>query len=162
MNVNNSIDNSVNGFNHYKKSIKEKSHENTFDNLISKSMSSNEKSYNKDEDTFKKIAPNAPSSVKEAWNKATKETGVNGFGIGEDGKLTHISQLYVMSSNKLLLTGHFGDIFGNSKESAINAVSEALYNVNNPLVPSTDPKIINHKNKEKAFYEAFIRYLKEN
>ena len=160
MNINNCIYNSIGELNYSKKFNKEVSTEVIFDDLINKDASAYNKAQRKNDDAFKSLGPNAPSSVKEAWDKASKETGVNGFGLDKNGKLTHISQLLAKQMSQILYTGRC-DVLGNSKESAINAINEALHNIKNPLASNTDSNIIKHKNKEREFYESFLKYLKE-
>ena len=159
MNIESSANNVITKFKYNEKVTNDILSENTFDNMLIKNTSMDNKVSYKNDNNFKNLAPNAPINVKEAWNKAIEETGVNGFGIGEDGKLTHISQLFVMMTSQRFYTGH-SDVLGNSKESAIKAVQEALYNINNPLIPKTDFKIIEYQKKEKSFYEAFLKNLR--
>lgn len=63
----------------------------SFAETISGKASTEKIDYN--ERAFEYLAPNAPKEVKKAWMEAAKETGVNGMGMGQDGKLTHITAM---------------------------------------------------------------------
>ncbi len=64
-------------------------------------------------DGFDILGASAPGEVKDAWNKAEKESGVNGMAMGSDGRLTQLSQLFVMSmENAYKGGGH--DVLGHS------------------------------------------------
>ena len=102
------------------------------------------------------IGPNAPDEVKDAWNKAEEETGVNGLGMSASGKLSHLSSMFTMQLQNQL-SGRGSDLLGDSKESAIRAAQEALHRLENPIdISYRDP--INDPD-EAAFYKAFIKNL---
>lgn len=92
----------------------------------------------------------APSKVKEAWNKAENESGVNGMAMNSDGMLTQLTQLFVMSVENAH-NGGGRDILGDSVYSAKEAVQKAL---NRLGIPKNS-----EEKKEKFFYEAFLRFL---
>ena len=96
------------------------------------------------------LGPLAPDEVKDAWNKAESESGVNGYGMESTGKLTQISELFAMSIVSAR-NGGGRDILGNTVSSARTAVQKALEKLG---IPEN-----NEEKKEKFFYEAFLRYL---
>lgn len=117
-----------------------------------------------DEKAFEEIAPNAPKEVKNAWMEAAKETGVNGMGMGKDGKLSHISQLMVQRLTNIY-NGKLNpnDILGSTVQSALYAVKKALYDLEHPLEPVSHQsmEVQQQKMKEKEFYQAFIEKLEQ-
>lgn len=110
-------------------------------------------------DTFKNIGPNAPKSVKDAWEKSLEETGIYNLGCDEDGQ-DHITQMDILRVILEEQTGSY-DILGNSVDSAIEAINLLLNMLKNPITPSTDPQIIKRQEKEKEFYEAFLKNLSQ-
>lgn len=96
------------------------------------------------------LAPSAPNEVKDAWNKAEKESGVNGYGMDSGGKLTHLSKLFTMSMESAY-NGGGRDILGNTVYSAKTAVQKALDRLG---IPQN-----NEEKREKFFYESFLRFL---
>ncbi len=93
---------------------------------------------------------NAPESLREAWDKAEQETGINGEARDADGKLSALTKLFVLSLEKFYREGD-SDILGNTVSSARTAILQALSRLGSP---QTDAQ-----KKEKEFYEAFLRYL---
>lgn len=98
------------------------------------------------------LGSEAPNEVKEAWNKAEKECGINGYGYGVNsgGKLTCLTSLFAMS----LVSAYNGggrDILGTTVQSAKTTVQKALDRLGIPQ----DSK----EKKEKFFYESFLRFL---
>lgn len=118
-----------------------------------------------DEKAFDMIGPNAPQDVKDAWMETAKEVNANGLGIKGNGMLSHISQMMVQRLNKQLREeGDVDslDILGNTKESAIQATKQALYNLDHPVVYT--PKTIEVQQaciKEREFYVAFLEKLEK-
>lgn len=102
-------------------------------------------------DSLDILGPAAPGEVKEAWNKAEKETGVNGIAMDSEGKLTQLTQLFVMSMENAH-NGDRRDVLGDSVHSAKEAVQKALSRLGIPK--NTEEK------KEKNFYDAFLRLLR--
>lgn len=96
------------------------------------------------------LGPSAPSEVKEAWKKAEKESGVNGYGMDSQGKLTQLTELFTASMVNRI-NGKGSDVLGNSAYSARTAVQNALSRLG---IPQN-----NEERKEKFFYEAFLRFL---
>ena len=96
------------------------------------------------------VGTNIPETVENAWNKAEKEAGVNGVAMGPDGKLSQLTELFVMSLEKYLREGN-ADVLGNTEKSAREAVQKALERLGAPWTEE--------EKKEKLFYEAFLRYL---
>lgn len=96
------------------------------------------------------LGPLAPNEVKDAWNKAEKVSGINGYGMDSGGKLTCLTNLFAMS----LVSAYNGggrDILGNTVYSAKTAVQKALDRLG---IPQN-----NEEEKEKIFYESFLRFL---
>ena len=118
-----------------------------------------------DEKAFDMIGTNAPQDVKDAWMEATKEVNANGVGIKKNGMLSHISQMMVQRLNKQLNGEGDGDnidILGNTTESAIQATSQALYDLDYPR--EYVPKSIEVQRacmKEREFYVAFLEKLEK-
>ena len=111
------------------------------------------------EQSFDRIAPNAPQCVKRAWLDAADVAGIDGMGVSGSGKLSHISQLMVRSIEK----GNSGtyDLLGNSIQSAMRAAEEALYALEHPLDAGRGRTVeqIENRRKEKVFYQEFIKRL---
>ena len=106
------------------------------------------------EKAFGMIGPNAPQDVKDAC-----------MGIKKNGMLSHISQMMVQRLNKQL-NGEGDvdniDILGNTTESAIQATSQALYDLDHPR--EYVPKSIEVQRacmKEREFYVAFLEKLEK-
>ena len=118
-----------------------------------------------DEKAFDMIGTNAPQDVKDAWMEAAKEVNANGVGIKKNGMLSHISQMMVQRLNKQLNGEGDGDnidILGNTTESAIQATSQALYDLDHPR--EYVPKSIEVQQacmKEREFYVAFLEKLEK-
>lgn len=108
-------------------------------------------------DTFKNIGPNSPKAVQDAWEKALEETDSYDLGRDENG-VGHITQMDILRVIIEERTGGY-DILGNSVNSAMKAVNIALSMLKNPIAPETDPQKMKWKEKEKEFYEAFLRNL---
>ena len=95
----------------------------------------------------------------------TKEVNANGMGIKKNGMLSHISQMMVQRLNKQLKgDGDVDniDILGNTIESAIQATSQALYDLDHPR--EYVPKSIEVQQacmKEREFYVAFLEELEK-
>ena len=123
-----------------------------------------------DERAFEYLGPNAPDEVKKAWMEAAKETGANGMGMGQDGKLTHISAMMsIRLTNQLKgnwgslgkgdLSG--GDLLGSTVSSALTVARQALYDLEHPLSPISQRRwdVQKQIEKEMEFYKAFIDRL---
>lgn len=115
---------------------------------------------------FMSVGSKAPEEVKKAWMEAARETVLSGPGIGSDGMMTHISQMMVQRLEKNWLNGGSGDpndILGSSVSSALQATKQALYDLENPLVPENtrSVEVQRCRLKEKAFYRAFIEKLEK-
>lgn len=96
------------------------------------------------------LGPAAPDEVKDAWSKAEKESGMNGMAMNAEGKLTQLTQLFVMSIENMYKGGR-RDVLGDSVLSAKEAVQKALSRLG---IPEN-----REEEKEKDFYEAFLRIL---
>lgn len=117
------------------------------------------------EKAFASVGAKAPEEVKKAWMDAAKEVGANGLGINERGMMTHISQMMVQRLKKSWLNGgtYDDDILGSTVSSAIASTRQALYDLENPLMPNHTESIEVQRAKlqEKAFYQAFLERLYE-
>ena len=117
------------------------------------------------EKAFLSVGSKAPEEVKKAWMEAAKETGANGLGVGSNGMMTHISQMMVqrLKKNWLNGTGDSDDILGSSVSSAMRVAKQALYDLENPLVPENtrSMEVQRCRLQEKAFYQAFIEKLEK-
>lgn len=101
---------------------------------------------------FNQIVPNAPASVKEAWDKTVAEVGADWL-FASDGRMLKLPSLMaenIQNSSQGDLSGTFGD----SVESAINAMHNAIENLDRPdrTWHATD-------HKEKEFYNLFLGML---
>lgn len=96
------------------------------------------------------VSTNVPDTVREAWDRAEAEAGINGAAREADGKLLSITALFAMAMVKWYNEGNT-DVLGSTEESAAAAVRKALENLG---IPQTEMQ-----KKEKMFYEAFLRYL---
>ena len=117
-------------------------HVNTYNNKTAKSKNT----YN----GLDILGPSAPNDVKDAWNKAEKASGINGYGMDSGGKLTCLTELFAMSMVSAY-NGGGRDILGNTAYSAKTAVQKALSRMG---IPQN-----NEEKKEKFFYESFLRFL---
>ena len=94
-----------------------------------------------------------PESVKEAWQEAMEESGVNPFSDG----FSTLSQL-VMEHD--LMTGGDDKIFGNTVESSLSAVKNILDRNENPLGKVDEDKAESLQ-REKKFYATLLRKLEK-
>lgn len=94
-----------------------------------------------------------PESVKEAWQEAMEESGVNPFSDG----FSTLSQL-VMEHD--LMTGGDDKIFGNTVESSLSAVKNILDRNENPL-GKVDENKAESLQREKKFYSTLLRKLEK-
>lgn len=92
-----------------------------------------------------------PESVKEAWQEAMEESGVNPFSDG----FSTLSQL-VMEQD--LMTGGDDNIFGNTVESSLAATKKILDRIENPL-GKVDENKAESLQREKKFYSTLLRKL---
>lgn len=113
------------------------------------------------EKVFDQIAANAPKSVKQAWLDAADVAGIDGMGVSNSGKLSHISQLMVLRLEQGYRGDNVSNILGNSVQSAIRVANEALYALEHPLEPNRGrtAEQIENRLKEKMFYQEFIKRL---
>lgn len=113
------------------------------------------------EQSFEKIAKDAPESVKEAWIDAAEAAGVDGMGVSGSGKLSHITQMMVRRCTGLLRGENVSDMLGNSVQSARNAAEQALYDLEHPPEPrrAVSRQKMENMAKEKNFYQEFLKRL---
>lgn len=120
-----------------------------------------------DEKAFDMIGTNAPQDVKDAWMETAKEVNANGVEIKKNRMLSHISQMMVQRLNKQLkgdgdVDNNNIDILGNTIESAIQATSQALYDLDHPreyVLKSIE--VQQACMKEREFYVAFLEKLEK-
>lgn len=133
------------------------------DDVKSETTACNDRGNSPAEQAFHNVAPNAPDSVKKAWMEAAEETGANGMGLMDNGKMSHISQLMVMKAvRRERGEENWSDVLGNSVGSALAAAKQALYQLENPLVPHSQrggADVQAAIAKEKEFYISFIEKL---
>jgi len=116
-----------------------------------------ESGHTKTDSGLSSFGPNVPEEVKDAWNNAVAETGTNGLGITSSGKLEQITAMLVLKFEQSQSTGS-SDFLGNTTESAIIATEKALERLTNPLSQGDYEQ--KHYEKEKSFYESFLKHLK--
>ena len=142
--------------------------DNSFADTISEKAATDKIDY--DERAFDFFAPNAPDEVRKAWLEAAKETGANGMGMGQDGKLTHISSMMTKSAVNNYWNRETGvsdllssDLLGSTVASALSAAEQALYDLEHPLEPISQRRLEVQKKieKEMEFYKAFIDKLEQ-
>lgn len=114
-----------------------------------------------DAEAFDRVGPNAPESVRKAWMEAAKEVGANGLGVKSDGMMSHISQMMVQRlTNQLQGKTNPDDILGSSVQSAISAVTKAIYSLDNPLPGNVQSiEVQRYKLQERQFYQTFLNKL---
>lgn len=115
------------------------------------------------ERAFNQVGANAPESVKKAWLDAADKAGVDGLGISNSGKLSHITQMMVQRFLREYHGENGNDILGGSVQSAIRAANDALYALEHPLAPNSGrtAEEIKNREKEKLFYQEFLNRLYE-
>ncbi|HCT92520.1 MAG TPA: hypothetical protein DF613_14255 [Lachnospiraceae bacterium] len=96
------------------------------------------------------VSTNVPDTVREAWDRAEAEAGINGVAREADGKLSSITALFAQAMVKWYNEGST-DVLGSTEASAKEAVEKALDTLGIPQNAA--------QRKEKMFYEAFLRYL---
>lgn len=112
-------------------------------------------------EAFERVGPNVPESVRKAWMEAAKEAGANGLGIKANGMMSHISQMMVQRlTNQMQGKANPDDVLGSSVQSAISAVTKAIYNLDNPHPGSvTSIEVQRYKLQERQFYQSFLQKL---
>lgn len=142
--------------------------DNSFADTISEKVATDKIDY--DERAFDFFAPNAPDEVRKAWLEAAKETGANGMGMGQDGKLTHISSMMTKSVVNNYWNRETGesnllssDLLGSTVAYALSAAKQALYDLEHPLEPISQRRLEVQQQiaKEREFYKAFIDKLEQ-
>ena len=97
---------------------------------------------------------NVPEEVSKAWWEAIEETGINPFPEGYTGALQQLSM------EQDFLTAGNDDIFGDSKESSINAIERILDRIDNPIGKSVNNDI-SFQSLEKEFYSTLLGIIRE-
>lgn len=113
------------------------------------------------EQAFEQVGVNAPEEVKQAWLDAADIAGIDGMGISDIGALDHIPQFLIQRWIKGVKGEDIYDVLGSTVQSAIKAANDALYALNHPLESNQarTAEIIRNREKEKAFYEEFLKRL---
>lgn len=96
----------------------------------------------------------APEDVKDAWQAALEETGINPFPNG------YASTLAQLSVEQDFQTGGNNNIFGDTLESSIAAVQSILERIDDPLAGMKESDHANLEN-EKEFYSALLTNLQK-
>lgn len=99
----------------------------------------------------------APQEVKDAWEEAEKELKEE-LGYAPDGRLSQIFGYVIAQLEQRFQTGN-GDMFGQTRESALSGAQKILDRLNDPLTPPSSAEAAELSEKEKQFYEAFIKNL---
>lgn len=99
--------------------------------------------------------PNAPQSVKDAWEKAQQETGI---GINTGEPLSYIPSYMLAQAEQQIQTGN-NDVFGSSVESALVGARKILDSLNTPLSAPSNAQVAVFREQEKIFYQNFIDHL---
>ena len=114
-----------------------------------------------DERTRKQIAymsdyylSTVPEDVKAAWQATLEETGINPFPSG------YHSALQQLAMEQDFLTGGDDTIFGDTVESAIDAVNRILDRIADPLGEVTEENEV-FVQQEKEFYQALLSKLEQ-
>lgn len=94
--------------------------------------------------------PDVPEEIKQAWNETLENTGINPFPSG------YTSTLSQLAMEQDFATGGNDNIFGNSMESAEQAVRSILDRIEYPLGEQAADMLA----KEKEFYTAFLNNIK--
>ncbi len=105
---------------------------------------------------FNALGPNAPESVKQAWDRAEQEIGVTGYGVEGYNKLKYINAMVTLKVQDYI-SNQKNDFLGNSVATAITATRKALFLLENSNLSNTqDPDAYR---QERAFYNAFLNNL---
>lgn len=133
---------------------------------------------------FETAAPNAPQSVQNAWNKATADVGVSGFGISSDGDFSYVPQIMATQAKEALISQYRAGVFsvdgkvdseklrewsaqhkmdylGDTVSSAKEACKNVLNNLENPGSGSWTAATSEQLEKERTFYTRFLTYLNQ-
>ncbi|MDE7368062.1 MAG: hypothetical protein K2N24_11975 [Lachnospiraceae bacterium] len=105
--------------------------------------------------------PEMPEDVRIAWYEAAEETGIEDFGRDSSGLFLHLSERILQRMMKWQQEDESGDTISSSIDSALKAAREALRALEYPLTPGLmhSSEVQEEIEKEKEFYEAFIRKL---
>lgn len=96
---------------------------------------------------------NVPEEVSKAWWEAIEETGINPFPEGYTGALQQLSM------EQDFLTAGNDDIFGDSKESSIDAIERILNRIDNPIGKNINDNM-SFQSLEKEFYSTLLGIIK--
>lgn len=105
--------------------------------------------------------PNAPQSVKDAWEKAEQEIGGESSWKSSDGMISRFSALMIQRIVQRFQTGDT-DVFGSTPESAISGAEKILESIRNPLTPPSDSQAAAARETEALFFEKFIENLSKS
>lgn len=129
-------------------------------NAVQKDLTEQDEDWRTDrlEAYYEELFRYTPAGVRAAWEAARQETGVDGLGMDEEGKLTHITQIMV----ERLLGSHedYSTILGKTIESAYAFANDAIEGLEYELFRSGSVlKNRGNKEQELEFYKAFIKHL---
>lgn len=99
-----------------------------------------------------------PESVKQAWEHAAAETGIDGLGIAENGELLYPSELvkqYMLAK----LKGESTEFCGYTMDTVMEFAKRTLVQLQDAHQPKYNAETQKLKDKEKLFYQSFIKNL---
>ena len=96
---------------------------------------------------------NVPEEVSNAWWEAIDETGINPFPEGYTGALQQLSM------KQDFQTAGNDDIFGDSRESSIDAIERILDRIDNPIGKNINDNM-SFRSLEKEFYSTLLGIIK--
>lgn len=98
---------------------------------------------------------NVPEDVATAWWETIEETGINPFPERYTGALQQLSM------EQDFLSGGNDDLFGEAKESSINAVERIIERIDNPLGKATSNDM-DIRSLEREFYSTLLGKLRDD
>ncbi|MDE7415904.1 MAG: hypothetical protein K2N44_06235 [Lachnospiraceae bacterium] len=99
-----------------------------------------------------------PEPVKQAWEHAAAETGIDGLGIDENGELLYPSE-FVKQYMLAKLKGESTEFCGNTMDTVMEFAKRTLAQLQDAHQPEYNTEMQKLKVKEKLFYQNFIKIL---
>lgn len=97
------------------------------------------------------LGPNVAPSVKEAWQEAEEELGL------ERGGVNHLASLFAVQAEQRAQTGS-SDLLGNTRKTAVEALKKALTHLE-ANEGKGNAKTQEYREQEKQFYNALLGKL---